>query len=157
MGDYSQERQAMVRHQLEQQGIRDPRVLEAMERIPRHRFLPEEAWEKAYRPQAVDIEAGQTMSQPYMVAIMTEALELTGRERVLEVGTGSGYQAAVLAYLADEVVTIERIGELAQRARERAPLRARTAAGRCFSIPIPRIASWTGWKNHLSAPPCRMK
>ena len=108
----------MVRHQLEQQGVRDPRVLEAMERIPRHRFLPEEIWDLAYRPQAVDIQSGQTMSQPYMVAIMTETLELSGRERVLEVGTGSGYQAAILAYLADEVVTIERIEELARRARE---------------------------------------
>lgn len=108
----------MVRHQLEQQGVRDPRVLEAMERIPRHRFLPEEIWDLAYRPQAVDIESGQTMSQPYMVATMTEALELSGRERVLEVGTGSGYQAAVLAYLAAEVVTIERIEALVSRARE---------------------------------------
>lgn len=116
MVDFSQERRAMVRHQLEQQGVRDPRVLEAMERIPRHAYLDEESWDRAYRPQAVDIESGQTMSQPYMVAVMTEALELTGRERVLEVGTGSGYQAAVLAYLTEEVVSIERIEGLARRA-----------------------------------------
>lgn len=116
MRGFEHERQEMVRTQLQSQGIRDPRVLEAMERIPRHHFLPPEQWDLAYVPRAVDIGRGQTISQPYMVATMTEALALTGSERVLEIGTGSGYQAAILAWLAGEVVTIERVASLAERA-----------------------------------------
>ena len=121
-GGFERERRDMVERQLAGQGIRDPRVLEAMERIPRHAFMPEEAWELAYAPRAVDIGAGQTISQPYMVATMTEALELDGSETVLEIGTGSGYQAAILGWLSHTVVTVERIESLARRAR--GPLRA---------------------------------
>jgi protein-L-isoaspartate(D-aspartate) O-methyltransferase len=114
---FEHERREMVRTQLQAQGIQDPRVLEAMERIPRHHFLPPEHWDLAYVPRAVDIGQGQTISQPYMVATMTEALALKGTERVLEIGTGSGYQAAILAWLAGEVITIERVPSLAERAR----------------------------------------
>lgn len=108
----------MVRRQLQDQGIRDPRVLEAMERIPRHRFLPADHWDLAYAPRAVDIGAGQTISQPYMVATMSESLALTGDETVLEIGTGSGYQAAILGWLAHHVITVERIERLARGARQ---------------------------------------
>jgi protein-L-isoaspartate(D-aspartate) O-methyltransferase len=112
------DRSAMVRHQLLEQGIRDRRVLEAMERIPRHLFLEPQQWDLAYKPQAVPIGSGQTISQPYMVATMTEALQLRGDERVLEIGTGSGYQAAVLGGLAAQIVSLERIASLAFRAQE---------------------------------------
>ena len=99
-------------------GIRDPRVLEAMAHIPRHRFVPEAERRHAYEDRALSLELGQTISQPYMVAYMTEALRVRPGDRVLEVGTGSGYQTAVLARLAAEVFTIERIGDLQGAARE---------------------------------------
>jgi protein-L-isoaspartate(D-aspartate) O-methyltransferase len=108
----------MVGYQLEARGIRDRRVLEAMRRVPRHEFVPEEIRHRAYDDAALPIGEGQTISQPYMVAAMTELLELKGGEKVLEVGTGSGYQAAVLAELAREVYTIELHEELSERARE---------------------------------------
>ena len=107
----------MVEHQLRERGIRDPRVLDAMERIPRERFVPPELERVAYRDRALSIGLGQTISQPYMVAGMTEALHLTGSERVLEIGTGSGYQTAILAALARHVYTVERVAELSERAR----------------------------------------
>lgn len=103
--------------ELREQGIADERVLDALARVPREVFLPPEEMADAYANQALPIGAGQTISQPYIVAVMTQALGLTGEERVLEIGTGSGYQAAVLALLAREVYTIERIAQLAQRAR----------------------------------------
>ena len=112
-------RSSMVADQLVGRGIRDPRVLDAMARVPRHLFVPAEAVPLAYADRALPIGHGQTISQPYMVAVMTEALALSGRERVLEVGTGSGYQAAILAELARDVVTIERRPELAEAARTR--------------------------------------
>jgi len=115
--DCELERKRMVEYQLRDRGIRDPRVLAAMERVPRHRFLPKPDDSGAYGDYPLPIGAGQTISQPYMVALMTECLRLTGEERVLEIGTGSGYQAAVLAELALEVYTIERFDDLAQRAR----------------------------------------
>ncbi len=99
-------------------GIRDPRVLEAMRSIPRHLFVGEDLRDRAYDDSALSIGCSQTISQPYMVAIMTEALELKGSEKVLEVGTGSGYQTAILSRLAREVFTIERIESLALGARE---------------------------------------
>jgi protein-L-isoaspartate(D-aspartate) O-methyltransferase len=108
----------MVTQQLQGRDIRDPRVLEAMRRVPRDRFVPAEMRGRAYDDAALPIGADQTISQPYMVAAICQALSLTGRERVLDVGTGSGYQAAVLAELADEVHTIERVPELAARARQ---------------------------------------
>jgi protein-L-isoaspartate(D-aspartate) O-methyltransferase len=107
----------MVQRQLRDRDIVDERVLAAMERVPRELFVPPELRDRAYEDAALPIGGGQTISQPYMVARICEALALTGRERVLDVGTGSGYQAAVLAELAAEVDTIERIPELAQSAR----------------------------------------
>jgi protein-L-isoaspartate(D-aspartate) O-methyltransferase len=107
----------MVDSQLRRRGIRDERVLAAMERVPRELFLPEELRDAAYADAALPIGEDQTISQPYMVALICEQLALRGAERVLDVGTGSGYQAAVLAELAAEVHTIERIPELAERAR----------------------------------------
>jgi len=108
----------MVERQLRARDIHDQRVLAAMERVPRELFVPEGLADRAYDDAALPIAAGQTISQPYMVARICEELALRGNERVLDVGTGSGYQAAVLAELAAEVVTIERIPELAALARE---------------------------------------
>jgi len=110
-------RHRMVEHQLAARDIDDERVLEAMDRVPRELFVPAELRERAYDDAALPIGEGQTISQPAMVALICELLGLTGDERVLDVGTGSGYQAAVLAELAAEVHTIERIPELADRAR----------------------------------------
>ena len=101
---------------LRSRGIADPRVLEAMASVPRDRFVPEDAAAMSWRDQALPIACGQTISQPFMVALMTQELALRGSERVLEVGTGSGYQAAILARLAAEVHTIERIEDLARSA-----------------------------------------
>jgi protein-L-isoaspartate(D-aspartate) O-methyltransferase len=106
----------MVEVQLRARDIADERVLQAMERVPRELFVPPEERGRAYDDAALPIGSGQTISQPYMVARICEVLALTGSERVLDVGTGSGYQAAVLAELAGEVVTIERIPELAAEA-----------------------------------------
>jgi protein-L-isoaspartate(D-aspartate) O-methyltransferase len=110
-------RERMVAEQIAARGVRDPRVLAAMRRVPRHAFVPEEARPQAYDDTPVRIGHGQTASQPYIVAVMTELAAVGPRSRVLEIGTGSGYQAAVLAELADEVYTIELIGDLADRAR----------------------------------------
>ena len=107
----------MVDRQLRGRGIRDERVLDAMARVPRERFLPQEVRDEAYADAAVPIGHGATMSQPYIVAAICELLALKGTERALDVGTGSGYQAAVLAELVAEVVTIERVPELAAEAR----------------------------------------
>ena len=111
-------RRRMVRHQLAARDIHDGRVLEAMERVPRELFVPDYLRGRAYDDAALPIGKGQTISQPAMVALICELLALRGDERVLDVGTGSGYQAAVLAELAAEVHTVERISELADRARE---------------------------------------
>lgn len=108
----------MVETQLEARDVVDERVLAAMARVPREAFVPEELREEAYDDAALPIGSGQTISQPYMVAKICEVLALQGTERVLDVGTGSGYQAAVLAELAREVFGIERLPELAERARE---------------------------------------
>jgi len=110
------ERARMVEWQLRRRGIEDERVLAAFERVPRELFLPPELRDQAYADAALPIGCGQTISQPYMVALICEQLALQGGERVLDVGTGSGYQAAVLAELAAEVHTIERIPELAAKA-----------------------------------------
>ncbi len=109
-------REAMVRDQLRARGIRDDLVLDAMRKVPRDRFVPEMERDFAYADGPLPIGAGQTISQPYIVALMTEALQLMGDERVLEIGTGSGYAAAVLAEIAAEVFTVERVKELAERA-----------------------------------------
>jgi len=111
-------RERMVREQIAARGVRDPRVLEAMRQVPRHRFVPAAlAWE-AHADRPLPIGGGQTISQPYIVAAMAEALELRGGERALEVGCGSGYMAAVLAALCREVCTMELDPELHRRARE---------------------------------------
>jgi len=111
------QREVMVTHQLRGRGIRDERVLEAMLALPRHQFVPPEMAHLAYEDNALPIGSDQTISQPYMVALMLEALELKGHERVLDVGTGSGYQAALLCLLAREVYSVEIIAELAAQAR----------------------------------------
>lgn len=108
----------MVERQLRGRGIRDPRVLDAFERIPRHVFVPEREQEIAYADSPLPIGSGQTISQPLMVAEMLQEMELRGDERVLDVGAGSGYQTALLTCLARDVVAIERLPELAERARK---------------------------------------
>ncbi|TAN43957.1 MAG: protein-L-isoaspartate(D-aspartate) O-methyltransferase [Nitrospirae bacterium] len=116
MDDFKLFRDRMVDTQLVPRGISDVRVLEAMRSVPRHLFVPDAIIDSAYADMAMPIGENQTISQPYMVAIMTELLGLKGYEKVLEIGTGSGYQAAVLAALAKEVHTIERIPALSVRA-----------------------------------------
>ena len=111
-------RKEMVERQLKPRGIRDVLVLEAMGKVPRHVFIPPELLESAYEDRPLPIGEGQTISQPYMVAAMTEALKLEGGERVLEIGTGSGYQAAVLAEIVGRVITVERIAELSKAAEK---------------------------------------
>lgn len=113
---YREERLRMVAGQITARGVGDPRVLEAMESVPRHRFVPADELAYAYADGPLPIGFGQTISQPFIVALMSEMLALSPTDRVLEVGTGSGYQAAVLGCLAGEVHTIERIPELAERA-----------------------------------------
>jgi protein-L-isoaspartate(D-aspartate) O-methyltransferase len=113
------ERLRMVERQLRSRDVGDERLLDAMERVPRELFVPDDVRHRAYDDAALPIGSGQTISQPYMVARICEALSLRGNERVLDVGTGSGYQAAVLAELAREVHTIERLPELAELARRR--------------------------------------
>jgi protein-L-isoaspartate(D-aspartate) O-methyltransferase len=109
-------RERMVARQIEARGVRDPRVLDAMRRVPRHLFVPPELQADAYIDGPLPIGHSQTISQPYIVAYMTEVLELTARHKVLEIGTGSGYQAAVLGACAREVYTIEIVAALAERA-----------------------------------------
>ncbi len=118
MDRYARQRKKMVDSQIRSRGIGDERVLRAMEKIPRHLFVDEGLIDQAYNDSPLPIGEKQTISQPYIVAIMTEALELKGPEKVLELGTGSGYQAAILAELAERVYTIERIAPLAQKARK---------------------------------------
>jgi protein-L-isoaspartate(D-aspartate) O-methyltransferase len=117
--DWAAQRRAMVEEQIRKRGIRSPRLLEALARVPRHLFVPEELALHAYEDRALGIGEQQTISQPYMVAAMTEYLELQGSERVLEVGAGSGYQAAVLGELASEVITVEKNVSLAESAGAR--------------------------------------
>lgn len=108
----------MIAEQLIRRGITNEAVLEAMRRVPRHRFVPEEYQAEAYQDCPIPIGYGQTISQPYIVAFMTERLELRPHEKVLEIGTGSGYQTAILSQLADQVYTIEIVPALAERARK---------------------------------------
>jgi len=113
------ERRMMIETQIRKRGVSSPRVLEAMAAVPRHEFVPLKFRDIAYADKPLPIGEGQTISQPFMVAAMTEALELTGSERVLEIGTGSGYQAAVLSLLARQVLTVETHTSLALAAQER--------------------------------------
>jgi protein-L-isoaspartate(D-aspartate) O-methyltransferase len=117
-GVFSRERDKMVEEQLVRRGVTDERVLAAMRRIPRHRFVDEGLQHRAYGDHPLPIGEEQTISQPYIVGLMTSLLELTGREKVLEIGTGSGYQTAVLAEASRRVCSIERLPRLAERARK---------------------------------------
>lgn len=119
MDAYFQKRQDMVMWQIERRGVRDERVLSAMRAVPRHEFIPADMQAHAYEDSPLPIGRGQTISQPYIVAFMTELLRLKGTEKVLEIGTGSGYQAAVLSMLASRVYSIERIPELAEKAKSK--------------------------------------
>lgn len=119
MDDFTARRHRMVEEQIERRGVRDPLVLEALRAVPREEFVPPEMVDDAYADGPLPIGEGQTISQPYVVALMTEALELSGGDRVLEIGAGSGYAAAVLGEIAGEVFTVERHAALAQTAEER--------------------------------------
>lgn len=116
MAYFTKQREEMVRHQIERRGVRSKLVLDAMRRVPRERFLPQGQGGFAYDDSPLPIGQGQTISQPYIVAFMAEALKLSGGEKILEIGTGSGYAAAVLAEIVAEVYTIERIKSLANMA-----------------------------------------
>lgn len=129
----------MLEQQLIARGIRDPRVLRAMTLVPRHRFVPPALLAEAWEDRPLPIGYGQSISQPYIVAFMSEALRLTGTERVLEIGTGCGYQSAVLSELAAEVYSIEIIDELAREAAER--LREL----RYTNVRVQQGDGWIGW------------
>ena len=116
---YAEQREELIQRTIIDRGIADPAVLSAMRAVPRHLFVPDDLVDRAYDDRPLPIGYGQTISQPYIVALMTELLELTSTDRVLEVGTGSGYQAAVLAEIVDEVYTIEIVPELANAATQR--------------------------------------
>jgi protein-L-isoaspartate(D-aspartate) O-methyltransferase len=135
-------REEMVRWQIEQRGVSDPRILDAMRSVPRHLFVPPDYVGRAYEDHPLPIGLGQTISQPYIVAWMTELLDLESDFTVLEIGTGSGYQAAVLAEIVDQVYTIEIIPELADSARER--LRRLGYD----NIEVLRADGYWGWPEH---------
>lgn len=116
MTDFAKLRKDMVARQIKARGVRDARVLGALGRVPRERFVPARLRDRAYEDRPLPIAEGQTISQPYIVAFMAEAMALAGGDRVLEIGAGSGYAAAVLAELAGEVYAVERVGQLAQKA-----------------------------------------
>ncbi|HET9526126.1 MAG TPA: protein-L-isoaspartate(D-aspartate) O-methyltransferase, partial [Pyrinomonadaceae bacterium] len=140
--EYSIPRERMVARLRDHYGIRDPRVLEAMRNVPRHFFVPEALQSRAYGDHALPINANQTISQPFIVARMTELLELDGNSRVLEIGAGSGYQTAVLSRIAAQVYAIERIGDLAREAQARIrQLEIYNATVKCFDGTL-------GWAAH---------
>jgi len=141
MIDFVISRRRMVEEQVRGRGVTDPRVIEAMLKVPRHLFVPEALSSQAYNDFPLPIGERQTISQPYMVGVMSEALQLRGDEKVLEIGTGSGYQAAVLALLARQVFSLERIPELARQAR-------RTLDNCGFARVNIRVTDGTyGWEN----------
>ena len=139
---YAERRGRMVREQLQARGIRDSAVLAAMARVPRHRFVPRSEQRLAYADQPLPIGFGQTISQPYIVAYMAEAADIAPHETVLEIGTGSGYGAAILAELAREVHTIEIVPELADRARD--VLRELGYA----NVTVRAGDGYAGWREH---------
>lgn len=140
MNDFSIPRQRMVDHLRSHYGIKDERVLAAINAVPRHMFIPEALRSQAYKDNALPIAGGQTISQPYIVARMTELLELNGSERVLEIGGGSGYQTAVLSLLAKKVYSIERLAVLANELKKKVvALGMRNVSVRCDD-------GTTGWK-----------
>lgn len=141
MRDFTIARRRMVEDQVIDRGVKDRRVIDAMLKVPRHKFVEEALEGKAYQDAPLPIGDKQTISQPYMVAVMSEALALNGSEKVLEIGTGSGYQAAVLALLADRIFSLERIPSLARRARK-------VLDGCGFSKVNIRVADGTqGWQD----------
>jgi protein-L-isoaspartate(D-aspartate) O-methyltransferase len=146
----------MVERQLRGRDVVDERVLEAMERVPRELFVPDDVRARAYEDAALPIGFGQTISQPYMVARICEALSLQGNERVLDVGTGSGYQAAVLAELAHQVQTIERVPELAEVARANLRAAGYEARVQCHvgdgTLGLPEHAPYEGIAVAAAAP-----
>lgn len=139
---FSSPRRAMVETQLEARDIADPLVLDAMRRVPRHAFVPPDARESAYADRPLPIGFGQTVSQPYIVALMTQLLGVRRGDTVLEIGTGSGYQAAVLAELTDPVWTVEIIPQLAQSAAERLQLLGYTG------VTVKNADGYNGWAEH---------
>ncbi|MDH7552659.1 MAG: protein-L-isoaspartate(D-aspartate) O-methyltransferase [Spirochaetes bacterium] len=135
-------RELMVKKQIEARGIRDPRVLQAMLQVERHKFVPELSIPQAYEDHPLPIGYGQTISQPYIVALMTELCELDGSEKVLEIGTGSGYQAAILSLLAKEVFTIEIVEPLGKQAA----LRLKSLGYKNVTVKIGD--GYKGWPEH---------
>ena len=134
-------RAGMVDRQIVARGVKDERVLAVLREVPRHLFVPPDQAAQAYDDHPLPIGSGQTISQPYVVAFMTEQLRLTGSERVLEIGTGSGYQTAVLARLAARVYSVEIRDELAERARER------LSASGATNVEVRAGDGWFGWKE----------
>jgi protein-L-isoaspartate(D-aspartate) O-methyltransferase len=137
-----EERMEMVNRQIRSRGVSDQAVLEAMERVPRHAFVPEEYKSQAYADHPLPIGYGQTISQPYIVALMTELLALRRSDKVLEIGTGSGYQAAILAEIVAEVYTVEIIEELAVQAA------GRMEAERYDNVHVLHADGYYGWEEH---------
>ena len=132
----------MVETQIKARGVKDPRVLAAMEKVPRHEFVPPEFIDQAYEDHPLPIGYGQTISQPYIVAVMTELLQLESGDKVLEIGTGSGYQAAILAEITDKVYTVEIIPELAKSAEERLRRLGYT------SVKVKNADGYYGWEEY---------
>ncbi|MCK4403953.1 MAG: protein-L-isoaspartate(D-aspartate) O-methyltransferase [candidate division Zixibacteria bacterium] len=139
---YAEKRERMVKTQIEVRGVRDKLVLDAMRKVPRHLFVPENLIDQAYSDGPLPIGEGQTISQPYIVALMTELLGLKGGEKILEIGTGSGYQAAILAEIAKEVYTIEIICSLAELSEKRLQEMAYE------NVTIRCADGYQGWKEY---------
>jgi len=135
-------REDMVRSQIEARGVKDPQVLETMRSVPRHEFVPSEYQDDSYADQPLPIGYGQTISQPYMVAVMTELLDVEKGDKVLEVGTGSGYQAAILAEITDQVYSVEIIPELAESAG------ARLKRLGYDQVKVANLDGYYGWEEH---------
>ncbi len=140
--EYAQKRQEMVDNQIIARGVTDPKTIEAMLRVPRHFFVPEDLQNEAYADYPLPIGYGQTISQPYVVALMTASLRLEGDEKALEIGTGSGYQAAVLAEIVDHVYTVEIVPELAQEAEK--TLRELGYV----NVTVKNADGYFGWEEH---------
>jgi protein-L-isoaspartate(D-aspartate) O-methyltransferase len=141
MADMKQLREQLVKRQIEARGVRDPLVLSAIRTVPREFFVPEKLRSEAYDDTPLPIGADQTISQPYIVAFMVEALTLRGGEKVLEIGAGSGYAAAILAEIASEVFTIERVGQLAKWAT------ANLAKAGCDNVHVRHADGTEGWAD----------
>ncbi|MBS3818601.1 protein-L-isoaspartate(D-aspartate) O-methyltransferase [bacterium] len=116
--EFREEREEMVRSQIESRGIKDKRILDAMKKVPRHQFVPDQTQKFAYHDEPLPIGEGQTISQPYIIAYMTDVLGLKKEDKVLEIGTGSGYQAAILAEMVSQVFSIEAISSLSRKAQK---------------------------------------